>query len=138
MKVLTLAILLAAILGSENIYSQSGTALASSFVVPDKDMQVEHSSAVAIKPAVSVFNISPVQNLLRYDLLVRIESDKDENASYRIYGPTGLLVASKDIKVQKGFSIVMLNDKGDRAAGMYVIEITTLTRSARTKVVRIK
>lgn len=136
-KALAFSILFVAVLGSEIIYAQSGSLSAIETPAVGKLGEFKYKPEPEAKKVAAVFNISPLQNLLRYDLLVKIESDINETGSYRIYGPTGLLVASKDIAVQKGFSIVMLDDKGNRATGPYVIEVTTPTRTARTKVMRI-
>lgn len=136
-KALASALLFVIIFGSGTIYAQSSSLSAVETTAVNKVGDFKYKPEAETKQVVSVFNIAPLQDLLRYNLLVKIESDINENGSYRIYGPTGLLVANKTIAVQKGFSIVMLDDKGSRAAGPYVIEVTTPTRTARTRVMRI-
>lgn len=103
----------------------------------DTDGSYTFSSIITVRSTTtSSFSVTPLQNPVKFDISARIESDVEESGYYRIIAPNGAVINQKNINVQKGFSIVMFDDRGNRTSGVYTIEVITPSRSAKIRVVR--
>ncbi len=95
----------------------------------DKDGKYNYSKIIAIKlnGAISTESFSVFPNPFVTDFKVKMSSQEDIIASFRVISFDGKEVLTRKVSVQKGENIIVLKDFGTMPVGSYILEVTTPT-----------
>ena len=104
----------------------------------DLDGKYSFSKIIAIKisGSFSTDNFSVYPNPFITDIKVRISSQEDVMATFRVITFDGREVLSRQVAVQKGDNIVVLKDFGTLSRGNYILEVTTPTDKFIQKILK--
>ena len=93
----------------------------------DNDGKYNYSKIIAIKLSgvISTESFSVFPNPFVTDFKVKISSQEDIIATFRVISFEGKEVLNRKISVKKGDNIIVLKDFGTMAAGSYILEVTT-------------
>ena len=79
--------------------------------------------SVKLKKSIGNFIVSP--NPFRNNININIEWDNNETTVVKVYNVTGTEVASKNIKMIKGFNYVSIDELSKVPSGSYIIQFNT-------------
>lgn len=104
----------------------------------DLDGKYSYSKIIAIKLSgtFSAEQFSVYPNPFISDIKIRLTSQEDVNAKFRILSFDGREMLSRSILVQKGENIIVMKDFGTMASGNYILEVTTSNDKFITKIVK--
>jgi len=104
----------------------------------DINGKFNYSKIIAIKlnGAMSTESFSVYPNPFINDIKVKLTSQEDVMATFRILSFDGKEVLSRKVSVQKGENIVVLKDFGTIALGNYILEVTTATDKFINKIMK--
>ena len=104
----------------------------------DNDGKFSYSKIIAVKLNGSLSNesFSVYPNPFISDIKIKLSSQLDEVATFRILSFDGREILNRKISVQKGDNIVVLKDFGTLAKGSYILEVTTSADKYINKIVR--
>lgn len=104
----------------------------------DMDGKYIYSKIIAIRigGTITTENFSVYPNPFITDIKVRLTSQEDVNATFRVLSFDGKELLARKVAVQKGENIVVLKDFGTLAKGNYILEVTTATDKFISKIVR--
>lgn len=91
-------------------------------------------SSVRLKKTVSDFSVSP--NPFRNNVNINIEWDKNETTLVKVFTVSGTEVASKSVKMTKGFNYVTIDELTMVPAGNYIIQINTANGKITKQVIK--
>ncbi len=104
----------------------------------DVDGKYNYSKIIAIKlnGSFSNENISVYPNPFIADIKVKLSSQDDIMATFRLISFDGKEMMSRKIAVQKGENIIVMKDFGNISAGNYILEVTTASDKFIYKVIK--
>ena len=104
----------------------------------DNDGKYDYSKIIAIRlnGSVNTESFSVYPNPFISDIKVKLSSQEDEIATFRIISFDGREVLSRKVTVQKGENIVVLKDFGTLSNGNYILEVTTATDKYISKITK--
>jgi uncharacterized repeat protein (TIGR01451 family) len=104
----------------------------------DMDGKYNFSKIIAIRLKGSFSNesFSVYPNPFINDIKVKLSSNADVMATFRILSFDGREILSRVISVQKGENIVVLKDFGSISKGSYILEVTTATDKFISKITK--
>ena len=104
----------------------------------DNDGKYNYSKIIAIKLNGTFSNesFSVYPNPFISDIKVKLSSQEDVIATFRILSFDGREVVNRKITVQKGENIVVLKDFGTLSNGNYILEVTTATDKFISKITK--
>ena len=104
----------------------------------DIDGKYTYSKIIALKlnGTISSDKFSVYPNPFISDIKVRVATNQDEVATFRMVSFDGKEIFSRKISIQKGENIVVLKDFGTLAKGSYILEVTTEADKFINKIVR--
>jgi hypothetical protein len=89
-----------------------------------KTGSVKYSEVAAVKKAISKFVPVVFPNPANDKVTLRFSSDKDEEATIRLYDKTGRSVLSTKTNAHKGVNEIVINDLSQLSAGVYALQFT--------------
>ena len=104
----------------------------------DNDGKYNYSKIIAIKlnGGLSNESFSVYPNPFISDIKVKLFSQQDVIATFRILSFEGRELVNRKISVQKGDNIVVLKDFGTLSNGNYILEVTTATDKFISKITK--
>ena len=104
----------------------------------DNDGKYSYSKIIAIRLNGTLSNesFSVYPNPFISDIKVKLSSQEDVLATFRILSFDGREVVNRKINVQKGENIVVMKDFGNLSNGNYILEVTTATDKFISKITK--
>lgn len=104
----------------------------------DLDGKYNYSKIIAIKlsGSFSTDNFSVYPNPFITDIKVRITSQEDAMATFRVLSFDGKEMLNRQVAISKGDNIVVLKDFGTLSRGNYILEVTTPTDKFINKIMK--